>query len=538
LGTLEDVKMTVGEYLDRIFIEREFLLRSDGRVRYLRVTQRLQFLAVGIGFVCLAWLAYASIGVVFHNYVVASKDAEIDRQRLAYFGLLSEVTEYHEQFTKITRNLEDNQTYLLSLLNRGDQQSEELASVERQLKNSESEHARVRVARETLRQRLESFKVELGSIVDGDPALQARVEAVIASFAPEAEGGTTLAAAKAHLGSRLDQVESELDGVRQEKGELESALATLRDNLERSENARRNLADSKASLHQTVTDLEQRVYRSSERQSTLEEQIAVLEDSLHDAVGRGELLENERDVLNIRIGGLDRRLIDMQDTQQAIIDRLTQRTQTSINTFEETVQMTGIDLDRILSELQTASLGEDQGGPFIPGDFLVEQNPVYSLKSSIALLDSQMDRWEGLQELVRGLPLIAPLDQFRVTSNYGRRRDPVNKRTSLHYGLDLAAPTDTPIMATAPGKVVFAGWKGRYGRVIEISHGHGIRTRYAHLRKILVKVGQRVVHREKIGLLGSSGRSTGPHVHYEVQVNGRPVNPMKFLEAGHNVFRS
>ena len=166
MGTFEDVKITVGEYLDRIFIEREFLLRSDGKVRYLRVTQRLQFLAVGIGFVCLAWLAYASIGVIFHNYVVASKEAEIDRQRQAYFGLLAEVTEYHQQFTKITRNLEDNQTYLLSLLNRGDQQTEELANVEQKLKNSESEHARVRVARETLRERLESFRIELGSIVD------------------------------------------------------------------------------------------------------------------------------------------------------------------------------------------------------------------------------------------------------------------------------------------------------------------------------------------------------------------------------------
>ena len=537
MGTLEDVKMTVSDYLDRIFIEREFLLRSDGKVRYLRVTRRLQFSAIGIGFVCLAWLAYASIGVIFHNHIVASKEAEIERQRMAYFGLLAEVTEYHQQFTKITQNLEDNQTYLLSLLNRGNQESDDLAKVERELKNSVSEHARVRVAREALSERLETFKDELSSIVDGDPELQAKVETVIAAFASGGEDGTTLASAKAHLGHRLDQVESELDSVRQAKGELESALATLRGNLARSEKARRNLADVKASLHETVADLEQRANQSNRRQSVLEEQIAVLEDSLDRAVGRGELLENERDVLNIRIAGLDRRLIDMQDTQQAIVDRLTKRTQTSINTFEETVQMTGIDVDRILSELQTASLGEDQGGPFIPGDFLVEHNPVYSLKSSIALLDSQMDRWEGLQQLVRGLPLIAPLDQFRVTSDFGRRRDPVNNRTSLHYGLDLAAPTDTPVMSTAPGKVVYAGWKGRYGRVVEVSHGYGIRTRYAHLHKILVKVGQEVGHREKVGLVGSSGRSTGPHVHYEVQVNGRPVDPMKFLEAGHNVFR-
>ena len=148
-----------------------------------------------------------------------------------------------------------------------------------------------------------------------------------------------------------------------------------------------------------------------------------------------------------------------------------------------------------------------------------------------------MDRWEGLQQVVRSIPLTAPLDQFRITSTYGSRRDPVNGRTSSHHGLDLAAPIHTPVMSTAPGKVVFSGWKGRFGRVIVIDHGHGIRTRYAHLRKILVKVGQRVGHREKIGLLGSSGRSTGPHVHYEVQVNGKPRDPMKFLKAGKYVFK-
>ena len=91
--------------------------------------------------------------------------------------------------------------------------------------------------------------------------------------------------------------------------------------------------------------------------------------------------------------------------------------------------------------------------------------------------------------------------------------------------------------ATAPGKVVFAGWKGYYGRIIEIDHGHGIRTRYGHLKKILVKVGQEVSNREKIALVGSSGRSTGPHVHYEIQFNRKPHDPMNFLKAGQNVFK-
>ena len=96
---------------------------------------------------------------------------------------------------------------------------------------------------------------------------------------------------------------------------------------------------------------------------------------------------------------------------------------------------------------------------------------------------------------------------------------------------------DDAIIAPADGKVIFAGWKGRYGRVIEIDHGFGIVTRYGHLRRTSVKRGNRVKIGDKIGELGSSGRSTGPHVHYEIRVNKKPVDPQKFIKAGKNVFK-
>ncbi len=131
----------------------------------------------------------------------------------------------------------------------------------------------------------------------------------------------------------------------------------------------------------------------------------------------------------------------------------------------------------------------------------------------------------------------APLEQYRISSAFGPRKDPVNGRLSRHLGLDFRAKLGTPVLSTAPGEVVFAAWKGRYGRLVEIDHGHGIRTRYAHLHKILVKPGQAVGHRETIGLLGSSGRSTGPHVHYEVLVNGKRHDPMNFLKAGIYAFK-
>ncbi len=127
------------------------------------------------------------------------------------------------------------------------------------------------------------------------------------------------------------------------------------------------------------------------------------------------------------------------------------------------------------------------------------------LGSTVNQLGEQLNRWSALRMLVGTLPLTAPLDQYRISSGYGERRDPVNGRKARHRGVDFAAPSRSPVYATAPGTVVFAGWRGRYGRTIEIDHGHGVRTRYGHLRKILVKPGQEVDHRRKIGLVGSSG---------------------------------
>ena len=156
---------------------------------------------------------------------------------------------------------------------------------------------------------------------------------------------------------------------------------------------------------------------------------------------------------------------------------------------------------------------------------------------SIASLDAHINRWEALQRVMQSLPLAAPVEDYRLTSRFGVRRDPINGRRARHNGLDFAAPIGAEVLATAPGKVIYAGWNGRYGRMVELDHGYGIRTRVAHLRKIYVKVGQKVEFHQKVGMQGSSGRSRGPHVHYEIRVDGKAVDPMNFIKAGRNVFK-
>jgi len=144
---------------------------------------------------------------------------------------------------------------------------------------------------------------------------------------------------------------------------------------------------------------------------------------------------------------------------------------------------------------------------------------------------------ENLKKLLTSLPLAAPLEKYRLESPFGMRTDPFNKRRAMHSGLDFAAPYRTPVFSTAPGVVIFAGAKGAYGRTVEIDHGHGIVTRYAHLHRTMVVKGQRVTGRHQIGQLGSTGRSSGPHLHYEILVNGVAQDPARFIEAGRNAIQ-
>jgi len=136
-----------------------------------------------------------------------------------------------------------------------------------------------------------------------------------------------------------------------------------------------------------------------------------------------------------------------------------------------------------------------------------------------------------LAEAAQGMPFRRPT-QARTTSGFGVRFDPFNGRPALHQGQDFAAPLNTPIYAPAPGIVSFVGVRSGYGNTIEIDHGRGFKTRYAHLNATSVAAGQRIALGQRVGAMGTTGRSTGVHLHYEVWMNGRPQNPARFMRAG------
>lgn len=246
---------------------------------------------------------------------------------------------------------------------------------------------------------------------------------------------------------------------------------------------------------------------------------------------RNRSLINEREKLWQQVANLRAGLDRMRNGRAILLTRLDNRTRRNIDEIERVIVMTGLNPKDLLARMND----NGKGGPAIAVPASVGATDAYATR--VIRLTKRLKRWERLQAILRSMPLIAPLDHYRKSSGFGKRRDPISGRWSSHNGLDFAYHRNSPVLSTAAGTVTFAGWRGGYGWMIEIDHGMGIRTRYAHLKKILVEKGQKLAFRDKIGLLGSSGRSSGPHVHYEVVVDGRPRNPMKFITAGKYVFK-
>jgi murein DD-endopeptidase MepM/ murein hydrolase activator NlpD len=168
----------------------------------------------------------------------------------------------------------------------------------------------------------------------------------------------------------------------------------------------------------------------------------------------------------------------------------------------------------------------DVGGPLVA----IQNATMFEAK--VKELDDALDHLEAMKKEAVSFPLANPAPGRKISSRFGTRNDPLLGGLAHHSGMDFRAPMGSSARATASGKVVKAGWNGGYGRMVEIDHGNGFTTRYAHLSKITVKEGQRISAGHEVGKVGSSGRSTGPHLHYEIRKDGDAVDPIRFIKAG------
>lgn len=201
----------------------------------------------------------------------------------------------------------------------------------------------------------------------------------------------------------------------------------------------------------------------------------------------------------------------------------------SVEPLEKMFQAAGLSTDSLLDEVRRGYQG--RGGPLTPLAISTSGGELSESEKRTNALLNQLDRLNTYRIAAQITPFAHPVKSaFRYTSGFGMRWG------RMHNGSDFAGAHGTPIYTTADGVVTHAGWQSGYGRLIKIRHANGIETRYAHLAKIRVTKGQKVSLGDRIGDMGNSGRSTGTHLHYEVRINGKAVNPMNFIKAAQNVF--
>ena len=344
----------------------------------------------------------------------------------------------------------------------------------------------------------------------------------------------------------LKEKQTQLAALEQHNIDLARQLASLVGELKASQAERDRLISNVDDLTRQRSALDAQLLTTKRQNGELDGRVVSLNDRLATmSVAHGQA-EAERAAADQHVAELQQQIAKLQSDQKLIISRLSERAASGNSKVEHMIAMTGLDVNRLLAvahkdAVLNAPGRNASGGPFValkPGKTASSsQASLHSseLEGIVSALDSQEERRESLRQVLEHLPLATPLDGYHVASEFGPRIDPINGRLAMHQGVDLVSELHAPVMATAPGKVDFAGWFGSYGKMVEIDHGMGIKTRYAHLSSISVQVGRRVATHTQIGVIGNTGRSTGTHVHYEVLVDGRPQNPIKFLKAGEYV---
>ncbi|MGX1107929.1 MULTISPECIES: M23 family metallopeptidase [Bradyrhizobium] len=231
--------------------------------------------------------------------------------------------------------------------------------------------------------------------------------------------------------------------------------------------------------------------------------------------------------------GVDNVLVRLQTS----LDQVERRQVAALASVEDSIdskvrRMRGVisDLGLNMAQLEAATPRSGMGGPFVPVKLSADAGAFERQLYRININRAQMQR---LNQTLALVPYRKPVvGEVEFTSGFGVRTDPFLGRPAMHTGLDFRAAQGDPVRVTANGKVVSAGWAGGYGRMVEVDHGNGLSTRYGHLSEIGVKVGEYVKIGQVIGAVGSTGRSTGPHLHYETRIDGEAVDPQKFLRAG------
>jgi len=292
-----------------------------------------------------------------------------------------------------------------------------------------------------------------------------------------------------------------------------------------------------------VTELEPTSRQS--RRSEIEEEnpVEAVTTALGQMIKTSVTGRGSRNSLESRVATLENRVEKLRGRQNGLVYAMQEESQERSEYVAAIIANTGLDFEEVYEKFEDPERAI--GGPLVEisdMDTLTVIPQDYGdniFRKQIYRLANELEHLSVLEAALNQIPLINPLNDVkrRRTSGFGPRIDPFSRRRAFHSGMDWAGPRGSDVVAAASGLVTFAKSKGPYGNMVELDHGHGFKTRYGHLRKILVKKGEMVDFYQKIATVGSTGRSTGPHLHYEIVFNNKVKDPEKFIEAGNYVFK-
>jgi murein DD-endopeptidase MepM/ murein hydrolase activator NlpD len=327
--------------------------------------------------------------------------------------------------------------------------------------------------------------------------------------------------------ARLSDKQARLIETANDLQEAAAELAVLREQFVAQNTARRDTAIRVEALESDLAGLRVALAGAQTSKANLDGALATLSGAMGEVIAERDRAVGESARLDGEVGRLTGAIGRLEDHQERLLSQLEVAARTGLAGLETLFDRSNIDLDRILTRARRDYSGS--GGPFEPLTGDVAPDGAGAGDTRVAALMDDLETVNLMRFAADRLPFGSPVKGGRRTSGFGPRG------RSMHSGLDIAAPRGTPVYATADGIVTQAGRQRGYGRVVKIRHAFGFETVYAHLNRARVKVGQRVGRGDRIGDMGSTGRSTGNHVHYEIRIDDKPVNPVKFIEAARDV---
>ena len=525
----------LGQLAGRWFRDRQLLIRSDRGVSYVHIRRHHQLLTVAVAVGLLVWGSVTSTALMMAGGRIQDQSIHIRDLEIGYADLITDLSHRMGAVEALTDRVESETGVGQQILARNAELREEIDQLQAMLAGEQALRRETDAARLELAAEIDHLAATIDLATAERVQLEETIHGLELTVAAQEDANTRLRRQSDGQRGEIVTLTRSLENAEAWNSTLEGQIEELSAAVQQAFATIDQVADERDRLRAAVDMRDVQLGEADLR-------IAELDDLLRRAQLAAVDLSTARDQLADRNGTLvgqvdrlNRNLTQLEDSQESLFAELRARSEAYVVDVEEGLSYTGLDVDRLIEQIRE-DVQPARGGPMLPviPNALLDNAGWSDAEDLIRVVDRAAD----LREVINRLPVAMPIfDDYRVTSGFGIRRDPFTGRPARHTGQDFAAPMRTSVFSTAPGDVAFAGRRGAYGNMVEIDHGLGLRSRYAHLNTILVEEGDEVLTGQEIGLLGNTGRSTGPHLHYEVWVDGVPRNPNDFLRAGQHVFQ-